>query len=120
MSASTIKAFTEGLPEDIKSDSSTFGQSVIDEFSVLRTLLPSLHPSLVEQLQDMYPHLIQALQCPFSVVRFAAARCFAGLCKADITSGIRFMVESVIPMVSDQHNLQRRQGGVECIYRKSR
>jgi TATA-binding protein-associated factor len=118
MSATTMKGFSDRFPEDTKSDSSTFGQSIIDEFSVVRTLLPALHPSLVEELQEMYPYLIQALQCRFSVVRFAAARCFAGLCKANITTGMRFMVENIIPMVSDQHDLKRRQGAVECVYRK--
>jgi len=120
MSSSTVKAFTEGFPEDVMSDSSTFGQSIIDEFSVLRTLLPSLHPTVIEQLHEMYPHIIQALQCRFSVVRFGAARCFASLCKADLTNGMKYMVENVIPMVADQHDLNRRQGAVECIYRMSR
>ena len=119
MSASTIDGFTKGFPDDITSDASTFGQSIIDEFSVLRTLLPTLHPSLINQLQEMYPHVIQALQCRFSVIRFAAARCFASMCKADTTAGMKFMVESILPMVTDQHELKRRQGAVECIYRNN-
>jgi TATA-binding protein-associated factor len=119
MSSSTIKGFTQGFPQDVNSDASTFGQSIIDEFSVVRSLLPALHPVLVKELQELFPYLIQALQCGFSVIRFAAARCFAGLCKAEITSGMKFMVESVIPMVVDQHDLRRRQGAVECIYRAS-
>ena len=118
MSACTIEGFTKGLPEDIKTDTSTFGQSIIDEFSVLRTLLPTLHPTLVIQLQEIYPHVVQALQCQFSVIRFAAARCFASMCKADLSSGMKFMVESILPMVTDQHELKRRQGAVESIYRK--
>ena len=30
---------------------------------------------------------------------------------------MKFMVESILPIVADQHNLQRRQGATECIYR---
>ena len=117
MSAFTVKGFTDGFPDDITSDSSTFGQSIIDEFSVLRTLLPRLHLDLISQLQEMYPHLVLAIQCRFSVIRFAAARCFASMCEANLTSGMKFMVESVLPIVADQHDLKRRQGATECIYR---
>src|SRR5271169_6133657 len=117
MSAFTIKGFSEGFPDDITCDSSTFGQSIIDEFSVLRTLLAKLHPHLIIQLEDMYPHMVQAIQCRFSVIRFAAARCFASMCKANLTSGMKFMVESILPIVTDQHDIKRRQGATECIYR---
>lgn len=117
MTSFTCKAFKDGLPQDISSDGSTFGQSIIDEFSVLRTLLPYLHSDLILQLQEMHPHIIQALQCHFSVIRYAAARCFACMCKADLTSGMKFMVESILPMVPDQLNLKHRQGAIECIYR---
>jgi TATA-binding protein-associated factor len=117
MSTFTIKGFSEGFPDDITLTSSTFGQSIIDEFSVLRTLLPKLHPDLITQLEDMYPHMVQAIQCRFSVIRFAAARCFASMCKVNLTSGMKFMVERILPIVADQHDIKRRQGATECIYR---
>jgi TATA-binding protein-associated factor len=117
MSAFTIRGFTEGFPEDMRKDNSTFGQSIIDEFSIVRTLLPSLHPSLVEQLREMYHHVVQALQCRYSVIRFAAARCFASMCKADLVAGMKYMVDNVLPMVTDQLDVKRRQGATECIYR---
>ena len=117
MTASIIEGFSKGFPDDIKSDSSTFGQSIIDELSVMRTLLPTLHPTLVTQLQEMHVHLINALNCKFSVIRFAAARCFATMCKVDIIPGMNYMVENVLPMVGDQATLARRQGAIECIYR---
>ena len=117
MSAFTIKGFTDGFPEDIKSDSSTFGQSIIDEFSILRTLLPRLNFTVIEQLQKMYPYIVNAIECRFSVIRFAAARCFASMCKANLSSGMKYMVENILPMIADQHELRRRQGAVECIYR---
>lgn len=118
MSSCTIKAFTDGFPEDIKSDSSTFGQSIIDELSILRTLLPSLNSSLVSDLNKLYPYIVQAIQCRFSVIRFAAARCFASICKADLIVGMKVMVDHVLPTVADQLELSRRQGTIECIYRK--
>jgi TATA-binding protein-associated factor len=117
MSAFTVKGFTDGFPEDIESDSSTFGQSIIDEFSILRTLLPRLHPTVIEQLREMYPYVVSAIECRFSVIRFAAARCFASMCKANLSSGMKYMVENILPMVADQHELRRRQGAIECIYR---
>jgi TATA-binding protein-associated factor len=117
MSAFIVKGFTDGFPEDIKSESSTLGQSIIDEFSILRTLLPRLHPTVIEQLQEMYPYVVSAIECRFSVIRFAAARCFASMCKANLSSGMKYMVENILPMVADQHELRRRQGSIECIYR---
>lgn len=116
MSAFTIKAFTEGFPDDVTADSSTFGQSIIDEFSVLRTLLPTLHPDLVRELEEMFPQIVQAIQCRFSVIRFAAARCFSSMCKANLINGMKVMVDNVLPMVADQHDMERRQGAIECIY----
>jgi TATA-binding protein-associated factor len=117
MSAFTIKGFTEGFPEDMQVETSTFGQSIIDEFSIVRTLLPRLHPSLVEQLREMYGHVVTALQCRYSVIRFAAARCFATMCKVDLVAGMKYMVDNVLPMVTDQLDIKRRQGAIECIYR---
>jgi TATA-binding protein-associated factor len=61
--------------------------------------------------------MVHAIQCRFSVIRFAAARCFASMCKANLASGMKFMVESILPIVADQHDLKRRQGATECIYR---
>jgi TATA-binding protein-associated factor len=117
MSAFTIKGFTEGFPEDIQVETSTFGQSIIDEFFIVRTLLPRLHPSLVEQLREMYGHVVMALHCRYSVIRFAAARCFAMMCKVDLVAGMKYMVDHVLPMVTDQLDIKRRQGAIECIYR---
>jgi TATA-binding protein-associated factor len=119
MTASVYKAFTEGFPTDVLADSSTFGQSIIDEFSILGTLLPYLHHELIVQLQELLPYVSEALQCKYSVVRFTAARCFACLCKADLISGMKFMVETIIPMFADQQDVKRRQGAIECIYRIS-
>ena len=117
MSAVTIKGFSDGFPEDIESDSSMFGQSIIDEFSILRTLLPKLHPAVVDELLEMYPYVVKAIECRFSVIRFASARCFASMCRANLASGMKYMVENILPMVADQHELRRRQGAIECIYR---
>jgi TATA-binding protein-associated factor len=117
MTASLHHAFTEGLPEDILAHSSTFGQSIIDEFSILRTLLPYLDHDLVIQLRNLLPYVCQALQCKYSVVRFTAARFFASLCQVDIIAGMKFMVETILPTVADQHDVKRRQGAIECIYR---
>lgn len=119
MSATTVQGFTHGFPDNIKSNTSTFGQSIIDELCITRMLLPKLHTALVTELRSIYTYNVEALQCQFSVIRFAAARCFAGMCKADPSSGMRFMIESVLPMVADQHQLRRRQGAIECIYRMS-
>jgi TATA-binding protein-associated factor len=117
MSVSTIKGFTEGFPDSIKLPSSTFGQSIIDEFSILRTLLPTFDSKLVSDMEMMYPHVVRAMLCEYSVIRFAAARCFAGMCKANLISGMKVMVEQILPVVPDQLDLRHRQGAVECIYR---
>ena len=117
ISVSTIKGFSDGFPTDITAPSSTFGQSIIDEFSILHTLLPTFDPSIVNQLEAMYPHIVQAILCQYSVIRFAAARCFAGMCKANLVSGIKVLVEGILPVVADQIELRHRQGAIECIYR---
>jgi len=117
MTSRISEAFSGGFPSDITSDTSTFGQSIIDEFSITRTLLPHLHVDLIRELQGMHPHILEALHCRFSVIRFAASRCFACMCKADLTSGMKFLVESILPMVPDQHDRKRRQGAIESIYR---
>jgi hypothetical protein len=40
------------------------------------------------------------------------------MCKADLVVGMKFMVDHVLPTVADQLELKRRQGAIECVYRK--
>jgi TATA-binding protein-associated factor len=60
--------------------------------------------------------IIKALQSTFSVLRYAAAKCFATICSVITVEGMTALVESVLPMIGNALDLQCRQGAVECVY----
>ncbi|GAO48421.1 hypothetical protein SAICODRAFT_21270 [Saitoella complicata NRRL Y-17804] len=111
------KAFSgPQLPAEISDPQSAFGQEVVDGFSVLKALVSKIHPDLCGSVVQQFPLIIKALEAPYSVIRYAASKSFATVCKTSTIEGMQAVIEKVLPMVSDPHNVKRRQGGMECIY----
>lgn len=104
------------LPNDIKSPESTVGQEIIDAMSIIRALLPYLGKELHQEFFPYFRYIENTLSSKFSVLRYAAAKCFATICSVMTAKGITSLVENVIPKVSDALNLHSRMGAIECIY----
>jgi TATA-binding protein-associated factor len=61
--------------------------------------------------------IIKALQSNFTVLRYAAAKCFATICSVVTIQGMTALVQQVIKMFDNAHDLLCRQGAIECVYR---
>ena len=95
-----------------------FGQDVIDSLSVLEAVIPTLHQDLWPKIAETFPMLLLALRSKFAIIRQCAARCFATICDIMTADAMRFVVEDVVPFMSDPINMANRQGATELMYRK--
>ncbi|EPX74092.1 TATA-binding protein associated factor Mot1 [Schizosaccharomyces octosporus yFS286] len=117
---SPIKRFSEeGIPTDAdgKKDH-TFGQDLLDAMSILRFLVPNLDADLCGYITDILPHLLPAVCCEYSSIRFMVAKCLASVSDS-VTAGskaLRMLVENIVPLLGDPTNITHRQGAIECIY----
>ncbi|KAJ5534790.1 hypothetical protein N7527_001044 [Penicillium freii] len=104
------------LPEDITNPENELGQEIVDGLSTLRALLPKFHPGLHEWVIDLMPIIAKGLQCRLSVIRYAAAKCFATICSVITVKGMTMLVEKVLPIINNGLDVNHRQGAIECIY----
>lgn len=104
------------LPPDLADDANDVGQKIVDAFSILRVLVPTLHTDLHDFVDQMMPAILEALKCPYSVFRYAAAKCFATICSVWTSRGMTVLVENILPTISNPLDLHCRQGAIECVY----
>ena len=106
----------KGNFEDVAHVDEDLGQDVVDAFSILRILAPKLHPDLHSFVDTLMPFVLDALRCKYSVLRYAAAKCFATICSVWPVKGMTILVEKVLPVIGNPLNLQHRQGAIETVY----
>ncbi|OJD36271.1 tbp associated factor [Diplodia corticola] len=104
------------LPSDIRDPDNVLGQEVVDGLSTLRALVGRFHTDLHAFVLDLLPLVARALQSKLSVLRYAAAKCFATICSIMTVQGITMLVEKVMPSISNPVDVHCRQGVIECIY----
>ncbi len=92
------------------------GQSLVDALSALRTLTPTLHPSLHTFVLSLSSLTGKAMRSRLSVVRYSAAKCFATMCSVIAIEGMTRLVQDVLPNISNPLDLRDRQGITECVY----
>lgn len=109
-------ALAGDLPEDITKPENELGQEVVDGLSTLRALLPKFDPGLYPWVIDLMPTIAKGLQCRLSVIRYAAAKCFATICSVITVEGMTMLVEKVLPTINNALDTHYRQGAIECIY----
>ncbi|XP_006458226.1 hypothetical protein AGABI2DRAFT_183309 [Agaricus bisporus var. bisporus H97] len=117
MAGGLLSAFQNGPVE--KSDAlieKQYGQDVIDSLSVLEAVAPSFDSGLWPRLAEVLPMLDLALRSRFAIIRQAAARCFATICNVMTSESMRYVVENIVPLLSDPLVLANRQGAIELIY----
>ncbi|OLL22977.1 putative helicase mot1, partial [Neolecta irregularis DAH-3] len=106
------------LPDHVQHFEPEVGQDIVDSLSILRSLIPQIHHDLHPQIIEVFPHIIKALESTFSVIRHAAARGFAAICKYIPIKGLQIVIETILPMLNDADNVKRRQGAIEFIFCK--
>lgn len=104
------------LPEDITNPENELGQEIVDGLSTLRALLPKFDSGLHDWVVDLMPIIAKGLQCRLSVIRYAAAKCFATICSVITVKGMTMLVEKVLPIINNGLDVHHRQGAIECIY----
>jgi TATA-binding protein-associated factor len=104
------------LPANIRDSNNEVGQQAVDSLSTLRALVPRMHPAVHPWVIELMPIITKSLQCTLSVIRYAAAKCFATICSVITIEGMTMLVEQVLPGISNALDLQCRQGAIECIY----
>lgn len=109
-------AFAGDLPANINQEDITTGQEAVDGLSTLRALVGRLDPTLHSVVLDLVPYVVKALTCKLSVLRYAAAKCFATICSVIPAHGFSTLVQQILPSINNAHNVACRQGVVECIY----
>lgn len=109
-------ALAGDLPENIHDPDNELGQEIVDGLSTLRALLPKFDPGLYPWVISFMPIVAKGLQCELSVIRYAAAKCFATICSVITVEGMTMLVEKVLPTINNALDVHQRQGAVECIY----
>jgi len=102
----------------IASETPELGQAALDTLASLREMLPTLHPSLRRRFDEQFlKSLTAALGSEFSVIRQAAAKCFAVFCEVETERGMLFAIKN---LVRYHHNESQyvRLGGVEFTFRR--
>ncbi|KAL4880089.1 hypothetical protein BJY04DRAFT_86595 [Aspergillus karnatakaensis] len=110
------EALSGDLPGDIVNPDNDLGQEVVDGLSTLRALLPKFDPGLYSWVIGLMPLVAKALQCRLSVIRYAAAKCFATICSVVTVEGMTMLVEKILPTINNALDVHSRQGAVECVY----
>ncbi|KAJ6144792.1 hypothetical protein N7470_008687 [Penicillium chermesinum] len=106
-------ALAGDLPNDITNPENELGQEVVDGLSTLRALLPKFDPGLYPWVIGLMPMIVKGLQCRLSVIRYAAAKCFATICSVITVDGMTMLVEKVLPTINNALDLHYRQGAIE-------
>lgn len=104
------------LPADILQPDSQTGDDIIEALSTLRALAPGLHAGLHSWVLGLMPLIANGMRSRLSVIRYAAAKCFATLCSVITTDGMTMFVRDVLPGIGSAVDLHERQGIIECIY----
>lgn len=91
------------------------GQEVVDSFSILRALVPAMHADLSSFTIQLIPFVAKALRHQLSVIRYAAAKCFATICNVLRIEGMTTLVQDVLPHIGSD-DVHCRQGVIELIY----
>ncbi|KAK5940364.1 TATA-binding protein-associated factor mot1 [Knufia obscura] len=92
------------------------GQNLVDAFSTLRTIAPYLHPGLHDWVETLMPLMEKGIRHQLSVIRYAAAKCFATVCSVIPGKGMTMLVEHILPNMGNALDLRDRQGITETVY----
>ncbi|KAJ3838910.1 SNF2 chromatin remodeling protein [Lentinula raphanica] len=112
-----LSAFKSAIPDECDAAmEKQFGQDVIDSLSVLEAAVPTFHQELWPKVTDTFPMILTALRSKFAIIRQSAAKCLATICEVITADAMRFVIEEVVPLMSDPLVLANRQGATELVY----
>lgn len=95
-----------------------YGQDVIDSLSVLDAVVPTFHEELWSKSYELFPMIGLALRSRFAIIRQCAAKCLATIGDVMTVAAMRYVIETIVPVLGDTLNLCYRQGATELVYRE--
>lgn len=110
------KAFTSDNLADLMAADAGLGQEIVDGMSTLRALVAKFDTALHPFILELLPLIAKTLKCDRAVLRYAAAKCFASICRTMTVEGMTVLVDSVIPAIGNAVDVHWRQGAIECLY----
>ncbi|KAL7752502.1 TATA-binding protein-associated factor mot1 [Sorochytrium milnesiophthora] len=92
-------------------------QSVIDALQIVDTVASFASTDVTDHcFADALPLILTAVRDEYAVVRDMAARAIASMATSSTIVTMRFLIEHIIPLLSDPHSLTKRQGAAEVIF----
>lgn len=79
-------------------------------FQVVRSIASLVHESLRPQLLSLLPCILGCVRHSHVAIRLAASRCVTSMAKSITASVMTAIIETVIPMLSDESSVSARQG----------
>jgi TATA-binding protein-associated factor len=118
MAGGLLSAFPSGkIDEETDNEiEKSYGQDIIDSLSVLEATVPTFDENLWPKLIEIFPIILLALRSRFAIIRQAAAKCVSTVCDVITVESMHFVIDQVIPLLSDPLSLHNRQGATELIY----
>lgn len=93
------------------------GQGVIDCMTVLPCVARHLGGEALERIATLFKAVCATVESRFAVIRFAAAQCLAELGDIMPVLALREVVVTLVPLLGDPLNVNRRRGVIEVISR---
>ena len=88
-----------------------------DTPQVARCIAPALSPEDRHELASMVPLAVRALSCKQAPLRQMASRFLAAMCVVEPLQSMEVVIRSVVPLLADASQPQRRLGATEALYK---
>eukprot|EP00127_Corallochytrium_limacisporum_P006167 Clim_evm6s220 gene=Clim_evmTU6s220 len=91
-------------------------QPLIDGMQILEILIPYLPQELHSEVLNLKRFLRQGIEHRLMSVRHMSGRVAAEVSRIDLVRNVEWMVQDLLPGLSDPNSVQRRQGIMEAIF----
>ena len=91
-------------------------QELVNALEVVRVVTPYLHSNLLPELEQLIPRLLDITSLPLTASRYMAARVLATIAKVSTVTVMTAVINSLLPGISDPHNVARRAGAMETLH----
>ena len=88
-----------------------------DTPQVARCIAPALSPEDRHELASMVPLAVRALSSKQAPLRQMASRFLAAMCVVEPLQSMEVVIRSVVPLLADASQPQRRLGATEALYK---
>ena len=91
-------------------------QELVNAMEVVRVVTPYLHSTLLPELEQLIPRLLDITSLPLTASRYMASRVLATIAKVSTVTVMTAVITSLLPGISDPHSVARRAGAMETLH----